>query len=88
MVYLQVAPVTSFVEDASAAGSKSGLVQQMRTRITQVEKDLLGIHAMSVVIKKKGELAMEAERYALSELQKATESLNCEYSIILRLPHF
>jgi hypothetical protein len=33
-----------------------------------MEKDLLGIHAMAVVIKKKGELAMEAEKYALSEL--------------------
>jgi hypothetical protein len=53
-----------------------------------MEKDLLGIHAMAAVIKKKGELAMEAERYALSELQKATESLKCEYSIIHRLPHF
>ena len=88
MVYLQVAPVTSFVEDASAAGSETSLLQQMRTRISRMEKDLLGIHAMAAVIKKKGELAMEAERYVLSELQKATESLNCEYSIILRLLHF
>ena len=77
-----------FVEDVSSAGSESGLVQQMKTRITRMEKDLLGIHAMAAVIKKKGELAVEAEQYALSELQKATESLNCEYSIILRLPHF
>jgi hypothetical protein len=43
---------------------------------------------MVAVIKKKGELAMEAEQYALSELQKATESLICEYSIIPRLPYF
>jgi hypothetical protein len=53
-----------------------------------MEKDLLGIHAMAAVIKKKGELAMEAEQYALNEPQKATESLNCEYSIILHLLHF
>ena len=88
MVYLQVTPVTPFVEDASATGSETSLLQQMRTRISRMEKDLLGIHAMAAVIKKKGELAMEAERYALSELQKATESLNCEYSITLHLPHF
>jgi hypothetical protein len=76
MVYLQVAPVTPFIEDALAAGSETNLLQQMRTRISWMEKDLMGIHAMAVVIKKKGELAMEAERYTLSELQKAIESLN------------
>jgi hypothetical protein len=43
---------------------------------------------MAAVIKKKGELAMEAEQYALSELQKATESIKCEYSTILRLPWY
>jgi hypothetical protein len=53
-----------------------------------MEKDLLGIHAMAAVIKKKGELAVEVEQYALSEQQKATESLICEYSIIPCLPYF
>jgi hypothetical protein len=48
----------------------------------------MGIHGMEAVIKKKGELAIEAERDALSELQKATTSLNREYSIFLRLPQF
>jgi hypothetical protein len=43
-----------------------------------MKKDLLGIHAMAAVIKKKGELAIEAEQYALTELQKATKSLNCK----------
>ena len=88
MLYLQVTPVTPFVENTSAAGSESGLVQQMRTRISRIEKYLLGIHAMVAIIKKKGELAVEAEQYTLSKLQKATEILNCEYSIILRLLHF
>jgi hypothetical protein len=81
MVYLQVAPVTPFAEYALAAGSENNLLQQMRTRISRMEKDLLGIHAMAAVIKKKGEMAVEAERYTLNELQKATESLNCKYSI-------
>ncbi|KAM0856774.1 hypothetical protein ACQ4PT_048851 [Festuca glaucescens] len=66
-----------FVEDVSATGSETGLLQQMRTRISRMEKDLLGIHAMAAVIKKKGEMAVEAERYTLNELQKAIESLNC-----------
>jgi hypothetical protein len=42
-----------------------------------MEKDLVGIHAMAVVVKEKGELATEVEQYALDEL-KATESLNCK----------
>jgi hypothetical protein len=50
-----------------------------------MEKDFVGIHAMAAVIKKKGELAIEAEQYALNELHKATKSLNCENQIFLRL---
>ncbi|KAM0831672.1 hypothetical protein ACQ4PT_065381 [Festuca glaucescens] len=73
---IEVAPMVPFVEDVSAAGSETGLLQQMRTRISRMEKDLLGIHAMAGVTKKKGEMAVEAERYTLNELQKATESLN------------
>jgi hypothetical protein len=82
-----VTPVVPFAESSSgaAASSKSGLVQQMRSRISRMEKDLLGIHAMAAVIKKKGELAIEAEQYALNELQKAIESLNCEYLITLHI---
>jgi hypothetical protein len=37
-----------------------------------MEKDMRGIHAMTVVIKKKGELATNAERYSLTLLQKET----------------
>jgi hypothetical protein len=33
-----------------------------------MENDLVGIHAMAAVVKKKGELATEAEQYALDEL--------------------
>jgi rhamnogalacturonyl hydrolase YesR len=72
MVHLQVAPVTPFVEDSSTAGSETSLLQWIRTRISQMEKDPLGIHAMAAIIKTKSELAMEAERYALNELHKAT----------------
>jgi hypothetical protein len=83
-----VTHIAAFVKSASAAGSESGLVQQMRSIISRMEKDLLGIHAMAAVIKKKCELAMEAEQYASSKLHKATKSLNREYSIILHLLHF
>jgi hypothetical protein len=49
-----------------------------------MERDMCSIYAMEAIIKKKGELAVEAERYALGELQKAIESLNYKYSILLR----
>jgi hypothetical protein len=48
-----------------------------------MEKDLIGIHAMAAVVKKKGELATAAEQYTLDELQKATKSLNCKYLMFL-----
>jgi hypothetical protein len=34
-----------------------------------MEKALVRIHAMTAVVKKNGELAIEAEQYALNELQ-------------------
>ena len=74
-----MAPVPSFAEGSSATDSENDRLQRMKTRILQMEKDMRGIHAMAAIIKKKGELAIDAERYALAELQKATESLNCKY---------
>ena len=42
---------------SSTTGNESELVRQLRNRISQMEKDLVGIHAMAAVVKKKGELA-------------------------------
>jgi hypothetical protein len=42
-----------------------------------------GLHAMAPIIKKKGELAIDAERYAMNELHKAIESLNCKCLFLL-----
>ena len=44
-----------------------------------MEKDLRSTYALAAIIKKKGEIAAEVERYALTELQKSTESLNCKF---------
>jgi hypothetical protein len=65
---LQVTLVPPFVEDSSVARSETGLLQWMRTRIFEMKKDLRSIHAMAAVIKKKGEQAVEEERYVLNEL--------------------
>ena len=57
---------------------KSRLVQELRNKIAAMEKDLSTIFAGTAIIKKKGELALEFEKYAREELVKATNSLQCE----------
>jgi chemotaxis receptor (MCP) glutamine deamidase CheD len=57
----------------------------MKTRITQMERDMRSIHVMAAIIKMKDKTAMDAERYALNELQKAIDSLNCKYFNTSRL---
>jgi hypothetical protein len=51
----------------------------MKDRITQMEKDLRSTYALAAIVNKKSEIAADVERYALTELHKATESLNCEF---------
>jgi hypothetical protein len=73
-----VAPIPSFIEGSSTNDSENDRLQLMRTRIRQLEQDMCGLHAIAAIIKKKGELAIDAERYTMTELHKATESLNCK----------
>jgi hypothetical protein len=76
---LQVFPVPSFVDDSSGAVSESDRLQRMKDRIVQMEKDLRNTYALAAIIKKKSEIAADVERYALTELHKSTESLNCKF---------
>ncbi|KAK1663211.1 hypothetical protein QYE76_051370 [Lolium multiflorum] len=73
---IEVIPMSSFTEGPSNGSSEKYCLERMKSRIAQMEKGMRGIHAMAAIIKKKGELATDAERYALMELHKATESLN------------
>ena len=77
---LQVALVPSSAAGPSIQpiGDESVLVQQLRSRISRIERDPTTIHAGVAVVKKKGELATGLEQYAQDELIKATESLHCE----------
>jgi hypothetical protein len=75
---LQVFPVPAFVDDSSGAVSESDRLQRMKDRITQMEKDMRSTYALAAIIKKKSELAADVEHYALDELHRATESLNCK----------
>nr|XP_051207337.1 uncharacterized protein LOC127323204 [Lolium perenne] len=72
----RVFPVPSFVDDSSGAVSESDRLQRMKNRITQMEKDMRSTYVLVAIIKKKSDLAADVERYALTELHKATESLN------------
>jgi hypothetical protein len=67
-----VAHVPTFLEGSSANDSENDRLQRMKTRICQLEQDMRGLHAMAAIIKKKGKLAIDAERYAMIELHKAT----------------
>ncbi|KAK1669863.1 hypothetical protein QYE76_058022 [Lolium multiflorum] len=73
---IEVFPVPAFVDDSSGALSEGDRIQRMKDRIAQMEKDLRNAYALAAIIKKKGEIAANVERYALTELHKATESLN------------
>ena len=77
---LQVAPVTLGAAGSSSqpVGDESTLVQQLRRRISRMEKNLTTIHAGVAVVKKKGELAIAMEACARDELVKATRSLQCK----------
>ncbi|KAK1616642.1 hypothetical protein QYE76_022159 [Lolium multiflorum] len=77
----RVFPVPSFVDDSSGVVPENERIQRMKDRITQMERDLRSTYALAAIINKKSETAADVERYALTELHKATESLNCLLSI-------
>jgi hypothetical protein len=56
---------------------ESELVRRLRNQISQLDKDMVGLHAMAALVKKKSELATAVEQHALDRLRKATESLSC-----------
>ncbi|KAK1616026.1 hypothetical protein QYE76_021543 [Lolium multiflorum] len=78
---IEVFPVPSFVDDSSGIVPENDRIQRMKDRIAQMEKDLRSTYALAAIINKKSETAADVERYALTELHKATESLNCLLSI-------
>jgi hypothetical protein len=75
---LQVFHVPSFVDDSLGASSENDRLQRMKGRIAQMEKGMRSTYALFAIVRKKSELAANAERYALAELHKATKSLNCK----------
>jgi hypothetical protein len=75
---LQV-PLTYYrAESSSAAVDESENVCRMRNQISQLNKDMVGLHAMDALVKNKSELAIAVEQHALDHLRVATESLSCK----------
>jgi hypothetical protein len=62
----------------SATIDESELVRRLRNRISQLEKDMVGLHAMATLVKKKSELSTAVEQHALDRLRVATDSLSCK----------
>ena len=60
------------------SNNESRIIRDLRGKIAAMERELAPIYAGTAVIKKKGELALEYEKYAREELIKATNSLQCE----------
>jgi hypothetical protein len=72
---LQVPSTSSRAESSSTAVDESELVHRLHNQISQLNKDMVGFHAMAVVVKKKSELATAVEQHALDSLRVATGSL-------------
>ncbi|KAK1678771.1 hypothetical protein QYE76_039619 [Lolium multiflorum] len=83
-----VFPVPSFADDSSGALPESDRIQRMKDRVTQMEKDLRSTYALAAIINKKSEIATDVERYILSELHKATESLNFPPTLLTLMSEF
>jgi hypothetical protein len=79
---LQIPSTSSRAESSlnSAAVDESELVRRLRNQISQLDKDMVGLHAMAALVKKKSELATAVEQHALDRLRVATESLSCKQS--------
>ncbi|KAK1647494.1 hypothetical protein QYE76_065299 [Lolium multiflorum] len=84
----KVFPVPSFVDDSSGALPEGDRIQRMKDRITQMEKDLRSTYALAAIVNKKSEIAADVERYALTELHKATESLNFPPTLLTLMSEF
>ncbi|KAK1632396.1 hypothetical protein QYE76_006711 [Lolium multiflorum] len=83
-----VFPVPSFVDDSSGALPESDRIQRMKDRITQMEKDMRSTYALAAIVNKKSEIATDVERYTLTELHKATESLKFPPTLLTLMSEF
>jgi hypothetical protein len=79
---LQIPSTSSRAECSlnSSAVDESELVRRLRYQISQLNKDITGLHTMEALVKKKSEIAAAVEQHALDRIRVATESLSCKQS--------
>ncbi|KAK1645939.1 hypothetical protein QYE76_063744 [Lolium multiflorum] len=58
-----------------SSNDESSLVRHLRDQVSSLDKDITSLRAMAALVKKKGEIAIAIEQYALDGLHIATESL-------------
>ncbi|KAK1696686.1 hypothetical protein QYE76_013383 [Lolium multiflorum] len=58
-----------------SSNDESSLVRHLRDQVSSLDKDITSLRAMAALVKKKGEMAIAIEQYALDGLHIATESL-------------
>ena len=73
---------------STEAADESAVVQQLRRRVAEIEKNLSIIYAGAAVAKSKCELALQFEKFAREELVKATNNLDCKYPITFAFRFF
>jgi hypothetical protein len=80
---LQTPLTSSRVENSlnSSAIDESELVRRLRDQISQLNRDIVGLHTMAALVKKKREIAAAVEQHDLDRLRVATESLSCKQSV-------
>jgi hypothetical protein len=93
-VVLQILPTSSRADSSlnSSTNDESDLVRRLRDQITRLNKDIVTLHAMAALVKrKKNEIATAIEQHALDRLHIATESLSCKcpsiFRFLLKLEH-
>jgi BioD-like phosphotransacetylase family protein len=77
-------PSTSFRAESSLNSSsvdESELVRRLRDQISRLKKDIIGLHDMATLVKKKNKIVAAIEQHALDRFRVATESLSCKQSI-------
>jgi hypothetical protein len=85
-VVLQILPTYSRANSSlnSSTNDESDLVRRLRDQITRLNKDIVTLHAMSALVKRKSEIATAIEQHALDRLHIATESFSCKCPSIFR----
>ncbi|KAK1642521.1 hypothetical protein QYE76_060326 [Lolium multiflorum] len=58
-----------------SSNDESSLVRRLRDQVSSLDRDITSLRAMAALVKKKGEMAIAIEQYALDGLHIATESL-------------